>query len=118
MSQIIVELRLFERFAQHTACVCIGDVMGIAAHCTDQHRQARHQRFQEYGAGVFVIGRVNQHVRTQQEARNIAAPFEKLHMLAQPQRRALQLENLGVVLTNHKQTRTLFQLPRQRRQCF
>ena len=89
MCQVFIELRLLERLVQYTAAIGVADVMGVATDGADQHRQPCHQRFKQHGAGVFVIGRVNQQVSAQQEARDIAAPLEELHVIAQPQRGAL-----------------------------
>ena len=102
VGQVFIELCLLERFVQHTPRVSVADVVGVATHRADQHRQPRHQSFKQHGAGVFVVGRVNQQVGTQQETRDVTAPLEELHMLAQPQRGALQLKDFGVVLTNDK----------------
>ncbi|MCY1314563.1 hypothetical protein D9M70_652270 [compost metagenome] len=88
--------------------------MGIATYGRHQHRQACDQRLEQHSAGVFVVGRVNQQVGTKQKTRDIAASFQELHLIAQAQRRALQLEHLGVVLANHHQPGALAQ---PRRQC-
>ncbi|MNL26769.1 hypothetical protein D3C87_1483180 [compost metagenome] len=90
--QVLRQLCLIERFVQHQARIGLGDVMGVTAHCTHQHRQAGHQGFEQNRAGVFVVRRVDQQVGTQQETRDIAAPLEEGDVVAQPQCRALHLE--------------------------
>ncbi len=116
--QVLVKLLLLEGFIEHQAAVSLGNVMGITTDRRDQHRQTRHQGLQQHRPGVLVVGRVNQQVGTEQEARNIAAPLEELHVITQAQRRTLQLEHLGVVLTDHHQPGTFAQVRRQCRQGF
>src|SRR5690606_1694228 len=53
-------------------------------------------------------------IGAEQEARDIAAPIENLHLPAQPQRLDLQQEGLGIVLADGNQPRALFQLAWQR----
>ncbi|MNF04362.1 hypothetical protein D3C80_2038640 [compost metagenome] len=60
---------------------------------------------------------MNQQVGAQQEARDIAAALEELHLVAQAQGSALQLEYLGVVLADHHQPGAFAQGRRQRGQC-
>ncbi|MNE27991.1 hypothetical protein D3C80_1214150 [compost metagenome] len=112
--QVAVELVLFERFVQHQAAIGLGNVVGVTAHFGHQYRQAGHQRFEQHGAGVLVVRRVNQQVGAQQEARDVAAPLEELHLVAQAEGGALQLEHLGVVLADDHQAGALAQ---RRRQC-
>src|SRR5690606_31866027 len=83
----------------------------------DKHRQAGNQGLQQYGAGIFVIGRVDEQVGAQQEARNVAAPLEKLDHAGNAQRLGLQFEGLGIILADHQQPRAPLQLPRQRGEC-
>lgn len=61
---------------------------------------------------------MNQQVGTEQETRNIAAPFHERHLIAQPQRSALQLEYFGVVLADYKQASMFLHVCRQSRECF
>ncbi|MNR42554.1 hypothetical protein D3C85_1610820 [compost metagenome] len=90
--QVLRQLCLIERFVQHQASIGLGDVMGVTAHRAHQHRQAGHQCFEQHGAGIFVVRRVDQQIGTQQETRNVTAPFEERDVVAQPQGRALHLE--------------------------
>ena len=87
--------------------------MGIAADIRYQHRQAGDQRLQQHGAGVLVVGRVDQQIGTEQETRNIAAPLENLHLIGHTQRLGLQLERARIVLTDGDQSGALLQLTRQ-----
>ncbi len=59
---------------------------------------------------------MDQQIGTEQKARDVAAPLEKLDHAGNTQRLGLQLERLGVVLTDHQQPGALAQFARQRRQ--
>ncbi|MNM82649.1 hypothetical protein D3C81_946830 [compost metagenome] len=114
--QVLCQLRLFERLVQYQAGVGLGNVMGVTTDCAHQYRQPGHQRFEQYGAGVFVVRRVDQQIGAQQETRNIAAPLEERHVVAKPQCRALHLEQFGVVLADYKQPGAFLQIGGQCRQ--
>ena len=102
IDQILVELGLLERLVQHPAALGLVDVERVAAHLAHQYREAGDHRFDQHHAGRLVVRGVNQQVRPQQETRNIIAALEELHLVAQAQRRALQLEYFGVVLADYK----------------
>ncbi|MNP12151.1 hypothetical protein D3C76_1043710 [compost metagenome] len=57
---------------------------------------------------------MDQQVGTEQEARDVAAPLENLHVVGDTQRLHLQQERLGIVLADHDQLRALAQFARQR----
>src|SRR5690606_4024463 len=114
LRQHAVQRGLLERAGNDPTTIGILNIVGITANIGDQHRQAGNQGLQQYGAGIFVIGRMDQQVGAQQETRNVAAPLEKLHHAGNAQRLGLQLEGLGIILTDYQQARAPFQLPRQR----
>ncbi|MCY1528236.1 hypothetical protein D9M68_633350 [compost metagenome] len=109
-----VEAVLFERRRHHAPGVGLGDVVGVAADVGDQHRQAGDQRLEQHGAGVLVVGRVDQQVGAEQEARDVAAALEDLHVVGQAEGLDLQQERLGIVLADDDQPGALLQRARQR----
>ena len=87
--------------------------MGVAADIGYQHRQAGNQCFEQHGAGVLVVSRVDQQIGPQQKARNVAASLENLHLIGQPQRLDLQQKGRGIVLADGDQPGTRSQGFRQ-----
>ena len=60
LRQHLVEHPLLEGAGYHATAIGVGNVVGIAAHIADQHRQPGDQRLEQHGAGIFVIGRMDQ----------------------------------------------------------
>ena len=114
--QGLVQCLLRKRTADDTTGVRIDDVVGIPTDARGQYRQPGHQGFKQDGAGVFVVGGVNQEVRAEQKTRDVIATGKNLHPVPQPKPCSLQPKRPRIVLPDGDQARAVFQVLGERRE--
>jgi hypothetical protein len=62
--------------------------MRVAADGGGKYRQSGDQRLEQHGAGVLVVGRMQQQVGAEQKARDVAASRQDANPLGHAERRA------------------------------